>query len=283
MVDSRSLTVQTTIKQAGEGAGEEHEELMERRTNGPGARAGARLRPVNLVEEPAPGPVADLAEGCVRFVEKALGVRLDYTPETLPVLDHYLAEARGDAAAHEETLDLLAQAGGAYFGEVIRRKHPSWWRMDSDDPMQWRVELEAVYLAFSPMLFVREALLRPVEPEAAEERPRDEDDEEEEDEDADEPEDREPGLAAAVSGAAMADAEGGAESEAAPLILEEEDRWAVSARLAELPPVTEAEYYATSTRLEVIDIAVEEIRSRRMAEGEEEYTPLEPADYTLDD
>lgn len=252
---------------------------MERRTNGAGA--GARRRPVNLVEEPAPGPVADLAEGCVRFVEKALGVRLDYTPETLPVLDHYLAEARGDAAAHEETLDLLAQAAGAYFGEVIRKKHPSWWRTDSDDPLQWRVELEAVYLAFSPMLFVREALLRPVEAEEEPERPRDEDDDEEEEEDEDELEDRAPGLAAAAQGAA--EGESAAESEAAPLILEEEDRWAVSARLAELPPVTEAEYYATSTRLEVIDIAVEEIRSRRMAEGEEEYTPLEPADYTLDD
>jgi len=254
---------------------------MERRTNG--SRAGRR--PVDLLEAPAPGPIADLAEGCVRFVEKALGVRLDYTPETLPLLDHYLAQARGDAGARMETLDLLAQAAGAYFGEVIRRKHPSWWRTDAEDPMQWRIELEAVYLAFHPMLFAREALLRPVDEAAAEEPegPRDEEEEEEveDEEDEDEAADRAQVQAAARSGAVGA--EDGGEGEAAPLILEEEDRWAVSARLAELPPVSEEEYYATSTRLEVIDIAVEEIRSRRMAEGEDEYTPLEPADYALDD
>ncbi|HSN98700.1 MAG TPA: DUF6278 family protein [Candidatus Nanopelagicales bacterium] len=238
-------------------------------------------RPTDLLEVSAPGPVADLAGGCIRYVERSVGVQLDYTPETLPLLDHYLEQARGDATNKEETLTLLAQTAGAYLGEVIRRKHPSWWRLEGDDPMEWRLEFEAVYLAFSPMLFIREALLRP--PSAA--PAADPDDEDDEDEgDREEEEIQEPTAedeAEAAPGPIVATDSG--DGDAAPLILLEEDRMAVAARLAELPPVREDEYYATSTRLEVIDIAVDTIRSRRIAEGEEEPTPLEPADYELDD
>jgi hypothetical protein len=57
----------------------------------------------------------------------------------------------------------------------------------------------------------------------------------------------------------------------------------VTARLAELPPVSDAEYYAPSTRLEVIDIAVEAIRSRRIAAGEEAEASLDPDDYSRGD
>jgi hypothetical protein len=52
----------------------------------------------------------------------------------------------------------------------------------------------------------------------------------------------------------------------------------VAARLAELPPVAEEEFFAPSTRLEVIDIAVDAIRARRMAEGEPDAA-LRPEDY----
>ena len=65
----------------------------------------------------------------------------------------------------------------------------------------------------------------------------------------------------------------------AQLELEEEDHAAVAARLAELPPVTEEEFYAPSTRVEVIDIAVEAIRARRMASGEHVDDKLRPEDY----
>ena len=62
--------------------------------------------------EPPPAEVGDLAESCVRFVHDALGMTLDYTPDTLPILDHYLRDrARGTS---EEVLDLLAPAAGAY-------------------------------------------------------------------------------------------------------------------------------------------------------------------------
>jgi hypothetical protein len=100
--------------------------------------------------------------------------------------------------------------------------------MDGSDPAYWQIQLEAVYLAFSPVSLVYDGLLRGVD-------------------------------------TARAIEEEGAEM--SQLELDDEDRVAVAARLAELPPVTDAEFYAPSTRLEVIDIAVEAIRAKRIAEG----------------
>ena len=75
----------------------------------------------------------------------------------------------------------------------------------------------------------------------------------------------------------------GEEADLAQLTLTEEDRLAVAARLAELPAVSEQEFYALSTRLEVIDIAIEAIRARRMAAGEQVDVLLRPEDYDRND
>jgi hypothetical protein len=63
--------------------------------------------------------------------------------------------------------------------------------------------------------------------------------------------------------------------------LEDDDREAAAARLAELPPVDERDYYSTATRLEVLDIVVDAARVRRMAEDEPEVN-LTPEDYARD-
>lgn len=185
-------------------------------------------------DEEAPPRIRDLAEACVRFVHGAVGVQLDYTAETLPLLDHYLEDARKAAAARPETAPLVAHAAGAYFGEVVRRRHRSWWRADGDDPAFYRIELSEVYLAFSPVALIADALVRTSEEE----------------------------------GGDMAHFE-----------LEEGDRAAVAERLADLPEVPVDEYYAPSTRLEVIDIVVDAIRSRKLAEGDDTDMALEPEDY----
>jgi hypothetical protein len=189
---------------------------------------------------PPPERVAELAEACVRFVERAIGVKLDYQAETLSLLDHYLEEGRKAAREKPETAALVAHAAGAYFGEVVRRRHASWWRAEGIDPAMYRLELESAYLSFSPVQLMADALLRVdrTEEEAAEE------------EDASE-----------------------------RLELEEEDREAVAQRLAELPPVSDREFYAPSTRLEVIDIAIEAIRARRMGDGDQAEDALRPEDY----
>ena len=107
--------------------------------------------------EPPPSEIADLAEACVRFVRDSLNLALDYTPDTLPVLDHYLRErARGSSA---EVVDLLAPAAGAYFGEVVRRQMSGVrWYSPKDDYAAYRLEFDAFFLCFNPIAIAREVL-----------------------------------------------------------------------------------------------------------------------------
>ena len=105
-----------------------------------------------------PDHVHDLAEGCVRFVERALGITLDYTPETLPLVDHWLRAE--ETRAKEEVLELAAPAAGAYFGEVVRRAlGDARWHAPAGDPAHWRLEYEHVFLAFNPLGVALEAAL----------------------------------------------------------------------------------------------------------------------------
>lgn len=233
----------------GGGSGDGHhgpdEQDVENEGEGPSEGELAPAEPEARVVGDAPQVIAELAAACVRHVQKALGVTLDFTAETLPLLDHYLAEAQktivgrseDDVKAAMATLPVLVQTAGAYFGEVVRRRYPSWWRTEGDDPMGYRVELETVYLAFSPMLFMYEALARDL----------------------------------AVQGDQ-------AVFEAAQIEMDEEDQKAAAERLAELE-VSDEEYYAPSTRLEAIDVCVATIRARRMAEGDPVEMALTPEDY----
>jgi hypothetical protein len=202
--------------------------------------------------EPPPERVRELAMACVGFVARATGVTLDFEPETLSVLDHYVEQARSGAQVtgpvpqntekpqeRREILALVARVAGAYFGEVVRRRHKSWWRAASDDPAEWRIEFEDLYLSLSPVQLVADALLRTDDDSSLEE------------------------------GAQMY----------AGLELLEEDQEAARDRLADLPEVPIAEYYAPTTRLEVIDIVAEAIRARRIAAGEDAVAALAPGDY----
>ena len=110
-----------------------------------------------LVPETPPNLV-ELAAACVRFVHGATGFTLDYTPETLPVLDHYLREqVRG---TQQEIIDLAAPAAGAYFGEVIRRAMPGVrWAEGETDFHDQRLEFEPFFLCFNPIGAALEAIL----------------------------------------------------------------------------------------------------------------------------
>lgn len=95
-----------------------------------------------------PDSVQELANGCVIAVQNAIGIELDFTPETLPLLDHYLREA---AVNEDEVATLIAAMAGAYYGEVVRRTHRgARWRVDSAHE-GWRIEFETFYLSFNPL------------------------------------------------------------------------------------------------------------------------------------
>lgn len=98
---------------------------------------------------PTPEPVHDLAESCVRFVQAALGVELDFTQDTLPLLDHYLSEA---ADAEDDVLGLVVPAAGAYFGEVARRHlEAGIWVSTGAKYEEWRLELHPGPVSINPI------------------------------------------------------------------------------------------------------------------------------------
>lgn len=203
---------------------------------------------------PSPPEIVELAEACVRFVHRVTHVTLDYTLETLPVLDHYLRDAASAAADRDEARDVVVLAAGAYFGELVRRRYACWWRVDEGTAYA-RIEFATMFLAFSPMDMARDALQHH--------------------------------RAAARSMVASPSSSGSGpisvpeedrSRDASGFELDEDDQALVEARLAELPAATADEYYAPSTRLEVLDIVVDAIRSKRLAEQDPELA-LEPADY----
>lgn len=104
---------------------------------------------------PPPGAVHELAERAVDFVRRSVGLVLDYTPETLPLLDHYLTAVPDDKL---ETVTLVAATAGAYFGEVARRLLGGEWEATEGDPIAWEL-IVGGGLRLTPGAFAREAIL----------------------------------------------------------------------------------------------------------------------------
>jgi hypothetical protein len=189
------------------------------------------LRPEAPADGPPPPEVLELAAACVRFVTATVKVEPDFLAETLPLVDHYVEQARAAVRERRETLPLTARAVGAYLGEVVRRAHRSWWRIDEGDPGAWRLEFEDVLLAFYPVQVAFSAL-------TLDEGAR---------------------------------SFGGFE-------MRRGDREAVVRRLRELPDVSEREYFLPSTRLELLDIVLDELGARKMVDRYARER-LGPGDY----
>jgi hypothetical protein len=122
------------------------------------------------VDDPSPPPspiaaaagdeVAELVGRCEDFVLRSVGVGLDRTPETLPLLDHYLEIARGGIGDRPEVLELVLRSAGAYFGELVCTTLGGFWRCVGPDIHRWQVCLRHASLAFNPAGVVREVLAR---------------------------------------------------------------------------------------------------------------------------
>jgi hypothetical protein len=118
--------------------------VTEDRTNGAG-------------EQP-PDEIGELAESCRQYVLHSTGIELDYTQDTLSVLDHYLAGARESIAERPDLEPLIARSAGAYFGELVRRTLPSFWSLPTADIHDWRLCAKRVFLAFNPIGVAYDAL-----------------------------------------------------------------------------------------------------------------------------
>jgi len=105
--------------------------------------------------EPVPSRVREYADQAVVYVQRALGIKLEYDSNTLPVLDHYLRTVPADQPA---ALQLVVATSGAYFGEVVRQHLGGRWELGSEEA-QWRIVLPTG-INFSPAGFVAAAIAR---------------------------------------------------------------------------------------------------------------------------
>lgn len=124
---------------------------------------GGALWFASMEDARTPELVEDLALGAFRLVKEKLGFELDFTPDTLPVLDHYLDQLREDdgGTPDEKVVALVGPCAGAYFGEVVRRALPGLrWHCPPDDYARWRIEASDVFLCFNPIGVALEALHR---------------------------------------------------------------------------------------------------------------------------
>jgi hypothetical protein len=112
------------------------------------------------VDEPAPDSIVELYQACIGYVKVAVGIELDFSPETLPILDHYLTISRESLVVQPTVEPLLTRAVGAYFGELVRRQINGFWRIPSVDAATWRICGHSAYFAFNPVGMVTECLMQ---------------------------------------------------------------------------------------------------------------------------
>lgn len=98
-----------------------------------------------------PAAIEELTLTCLEYVKRALGVALDFTPETLPLLDHYASIARSEIAANPALASIIAPAVGAYFGEVVRGRFGGFWRVPNQNVHDWSVCSQRTFLAVNPI------------------------------------------------------------------------------------------------------------------------------------
>jgi len=105
-----------------------------------------------------PDPIPELAQACLEYVRRALAFELDFSPETLPVLDHYVATVRASLSERPELTPLVTRAAGAYFGEVVRAVIPGFWRLPSQNIHDWQLCCRQIYLWVNPIGVAYDAL-----------------------------------------------------------------------------------------------------------------------------
>lgn len=109
------------------------------------------------MEGTVPARVQEYADQVVAYVQRALGIKLEYDSDTLPLLDHYLRTLSEIGSSQTATVQLVVATAGAYFGEVVRRRLGGRWETVADDDLQWRVVLPTG-LNFAPAGFVAAAI-----------------------------------------------------------------------------------------------------------------------------
>jgi hypothetical protein len=110
------------------------------------------------VTKPPPQKVETFVAAARDYVRRILGIELDGSETSLAFVDHYIEQTRKGGVIKDEVLELVAPALGAYLGQVAIERFGGRWVADSDNPAEWRVELEPVEFRFYPVGMAAEAL-----------------------------------------------------------------------------------------------------------------------------
>jgi hypothetical protein len=105
-----------------------------------------------------PDTIPEYASACLDYVRRALSFELDFTQDTLGVLDHYVASVRPTLQDRPELAPLLARATGAYFGEVVRSIVPAFWRVPSASVHDFQLCARLAFLWVNPIGVAYDAL-----------------------------------------------------------------------------------------------------------------------------
>jgi hypothetical protein len=112
-----------------------------------------------MSDSEAPEPsIEELAQSCRDAVRDLLGFELDFTVETLPVLDHFCRRIRTNPGWADRAEEISCVVG-AYFGEVLRQRYPCRWHRGAKGFYAWRLEFEQFFLCFNPLGVALEMLL----------------------------------------------------------------------------------------------------------------------------
>jgi hypothetical protein len=229
----------------GGGAGDGGDDRR-RNGNANGEKPAAHAQPADeaagserMVDEAnAPPEVLELAGACVRYVTARYGVTLDFDPDTLSLLDQWVRDARSEAARKAEVTELVQSAAGAYLGEVIRRHFGGSWDVGSDDGAPNIGELAHWRLQLASVY----CSFNPI------------------------------GM---IREALFREPQDGWH---AHFELDPAEAESIAARLDALPEVDEDDYYAPSTRYDVVCIVVDALRDALRARGLGDVT-FGPEDY----
>jgi hypothetical protein len=108
--------------------------------------------------QPPPEPIPDYVTACLEYVRRALKFDLDFTPETLPLLDHYATLSSETVREKPELAPLITRAAGAYFGEVVRARLAGFWRVPTINVHDWAICSSTVFMWFNPIGIAYDAL-----------------------------------------------------------------------------------------------------------------------------
>ncbi len=109
-----------------------------------------------LIELPGcPEMVAEFVRRALDAVRTSTGVGLEFDSDTLPLIDHYVREVPSKSP---DTAALIAAMVGSYYGETVCQTMGGTWKVETNDPQQWRVVLPGG-LSFAPVPLALSAIL----------------------------------------------------------------------------------------------------------------------------